>query len=63
MPKQVKLLQLSELSHEETPNQILLDTLDRTELNIYTENGKTIIHLPYGNKFDIIDGRIIIKNH
>ena len=62
MPKQVRLLQIADLAHKETLNQILLDTLDKTELNIYTENDKTIIQLPYGNKFDIIDGRIIIKN-
>jgi hypothetical protein len=61
MPTQVRLLQLDDLSHKESPNQIFLDTLPNTELSIYTTaDNKTVIAFPYGNKFDIIDNKIII---
>ena len=60
MATRVALHQLDELSHEESKNEILLDTKLNTELHIIAKNDRTIITLPYGNKFDIVDGRIII---
>jgi hypothetical protein len=60
MPTQVRLHQLSDLSNEESPEQIYLDTNLNTQINIRVEQEKTIITLPYGNKFDIINGSIII---
>ncbi|MCG9792494.1 hypothetical protein [Flavobacterium algicola] len=62
MPRQIRLIQLADVAHEQTPNEILLDTQLNTELHIISENNQTIIKLPYGNKFDIIDGMIIIKD-
>lgn len=60
MPTNVALHQLKELSHVESNNEILLDTKNNTELHIIAEGDRTLIRLPYGNKFDIIDGIIII---
>lgn len=61
MPRQVTLHQLNDLSHKESPNEILLDTQIKTELHIISKpSGETIIKLPFGNKFDIVDGQIII---
>lgn len=60
MAKQVRLYQLEELSHDETPSEVLLDTHLNTELHIIKKEFETIIKFPYGNKFDIIDGMIII---
>lgn len=63
MSRQVKLHQIYDLAHKETPNEILLDTHINTELHIISENNQTIIKFPYGNKFDIVDGNIIIHNN
>jgi hypothetical protein len=60
MATTVLLHQISDLSHGESPNEILLDTTLKTELHITVKAEKTIIQFPYGNKFDVIDGRIII---
>jgi len=61
MPTLLRLHQLNDLSHEESPNEILLDTQINTELHIIRKpSGETIIKFPFGNKFDIIDGQIII---
>jgi len=62
MPTTVALHQLDELAHGESKNEILLDTTTRTELHIIVKSGETIIKLPFGNKFDIIDGMIIIHD-
>jgi len=60
MPTTVALHQLSDLAHGESKNQILLETKLNTELHIVVEDDRTIITLPYGNKFDIVDRNIII---
>jgi len=61
MPTKVILLQLENLVNEESPNMLFLDTLQNTELKIeLTIDNKTIISFPYGNKYDIIDNKIII---
>jgi len=60
MPTQVALKQLQDLSHKESPSEILLDTKLNTELHIIACSDRTLIKLPYGNKFDIVDGVIII---
>ena len=62
MPREIKLLQLADVAHEQTPNEILLDTQLNTELHIISQNNRTIIKFPYGNKFDVIDGMIIVKD-
>ena len=60
MPKQVVMYQLPDLSHNETPNEILLNTKENTGLHIIAQYDRTVIKFPFGNKFDIIDGCIII---
>lgn len=60
MPYQVALHQLEDLSHEESPREILLDTNLNTQLDIESKNGLTTISFPFGNKFDIVNNTIII---
>lgn len=60
MPNLVNKYDLKELSHKESPNQILLSTKSNTVLHIDNQSDRTIISLPFGNKFDIINGHIII---
>ncbi len=60
MPTRVALHQLEDLSHEESSNEIFLDTKLNTELHIRVKTDRTIIMFPFGNKFDIVDGMIII---
>ncbi|MFN7911929.1 MAG: hypothetical protein ACK5QC_08885 [Bacteroidota bacterium] len=60
MPTTVALHQLEDLAHGESKNEILLYTKLNTELHIIAKDDTTIIRLPYGNKFDIIDGMIVI---
>ena len=60
MPTTVALHQIEDLAHGDSKNEILLDTKLNTELHIIAKGDTTIIRLPYGNKFDIIDGLIII---
>lgn len=60
MPITVRVHRINDIAHTETPNEILLDTQLNTELHIISQENKTIIKFPYGNRFDIIDGEIII---
>lgn len=60
MPRPVRVHQLSDLSNEECENEILIETKLNTELHIIAKEGETIIQLPFGNRFDIIEGRIVI---
>lgn len=60
MPRQVIMYQLPDLSHNDTPNEILLNTKENIELHIIAECDRTIIKFPFGNKFDIVDGCVII---
>lgn len=62
MPTQIALHQLEDLSHEESKNEIILQTELNTELRITVKNDITIITLPMGNKFDIIGSRIVIHS-
>jgi hypothetical protein len=56
----INLHKLAELSHDESKNEILLQTNEGTELHIKVEDGQTIITFPFGNKFDTKTGRTII---
>jgi len=60
MPTLVRKYDLHELAHKESKNEILLDAKLNTELHIIAKSDRTIIRLPFGNKFDLIDGMIII---
>ena len=63
MPTQVTLRQLQDLAHEESPSEMLLDTKLNTELHIIAYSDRTLIKLPYGNRFDIVDGVIVIHEN
>ena len=60
MAKTVRLHKLEDLANHESKHGILLETRQNTELHIQTEYDRTIIKLPFGNKFDIIGGNIVI---
>lgn len=60
MPYTVSLHQLEDLAKAESKNEILLATSLNVELHIIAKSDRTIITLPFGNKFDIVDGQIII---
>ena len=60
MPRTLTLHQIEDLAKAESKTEILLQTRINTELHIIAENERTIIKLPFGNKFDIVDGCIII---
>lgn len=60
MPTTVAVHQLEALSHGDSKNEIVLNTSLNVQLHIIAKSDKTVIRLPYGNKFDIIDGCIII---
>lgn len=61
--KSVMIHQLDELAHEDSKNEILLDTKPHTRIHIATQNNKTIIKLPFGNRFDIVNEVIIIHKN
>ena len=58
----VSLYELSDLANGDKKNEILLNTNKGTELHITSNETGTVITLPFGNKFDIIDGQIIIHS-
>jgi len=60
MPRTVSLHQIEDLAKAESKNEVLLQTKLNTELHIIAESERTIIRLPFGNKFDIVDGCMII---
>lgn len=60
MPTLANRHTLDELSHNDTPSEFYLETKINTELHIIACSDRTIIKLPYGNKFDIVNGDIII---
>jgi hypothetical protein len=60
MPTTVALHQIADLSHGESKDEIFLATKLNTELHIIAKEDSTIIKLPFGNKFDIVDGCIVI---
>lgn len=58
--RQVRVLQIEDVAHQESKNEVLLNTNANTQLHIISKNRNTYIKLPYGNKFDVVDGIIII---
>ena len=60
MPTPVNRYDLGELAHGDSKNEVLISSKLNTELYIIVESDRTIISLPFGNKFDIVGGRIII---
>lgn len=59
MAKTVNIHDLHDLSSAK--DEILLSTNLNTELHIVRQGENTLIKFPFGNKFDIIDGIIYIK--
>lgn len=62
MPRLVALHQLEDLVHEDSRNEVVLDTKRNTELHIIVIGDKTIIKFPFGNTFNVIDGNIVIQD-
>ena len=62
MPTTLALHILEDLAHGESKKEILLETNPNTELHIISNYSNTVIKLHFGNKFDIVDGVIIIHN-
>ena len=62
MSTNVNLHKLPELANAESPTEILLETRPDIELHIINESSKTLIRLPFGNKFDIVNNTIIIHD-
>lgn len=52
--------QINNLAKGNAKNEILLNTNLNTELHITIRENKTIITLPYGDKFDIVNHCIIV---
>lgn len=63
MPRKLSFYKIENLAKAESKYEILLQTINNTELHIIAVNEKTIIKHPFGNKFDIIDGCIIIHDN
>ena len=63
MASTISVHQLEDLAKAEIKNAILLVTNPTTELHIKIEGNQTIIKFPFGNKFDIVGGNIIIHNY
>lgn len=63
MVRTVTLHNIEDLATGTEKNEILLKTKLNTELHIVSKHDSTIIKLPFGNKFDIIDGVIIIQEN
>jgi len=62
MPTTVALHKFENLAHEKSKTKLLLDTKKNTELYITVTKTRTIIEFPFGNKFDIVSGMIIIHD-
>ena len=60
MPRTINCHKITDLSHEETQSEIILQSNKKLELHIISTENQTVIRFPFGNKFDIIDGIIII---
>ena len=62
MPSKINGHDLRELSHEETSNEVLINTQSSTTVHIRTELTLTVIRFPFGNKFEIDGDEIIIHS-
>lgn len=62
MPTKVNLHKLPELANQESPTEVLIQSRPDINLHIINESKRTIIKLPYGNKFDIINNTIVIHD-
>lgn len=59
----VSLHQIEDLAKGDAKNEILLDTKLNTELHIKVTKDTTIIKFPFGNKFDVVNGCVIIHEN
>ena len=60
MPLTVNEYTIKELAHVESKSEVFIKTNPDTSVHLRAFDDKTIIWLPYGNKFEVKDGRIII---
>lgn len=52
---------IEDLAKAEIKDEILLITNMNTELHIVQKDDVTIVRFPFGNKFDVVNGEIHIK--
>jgi len=60
MPTLVKLYQLSELSHDDSKNEVVIQTNLNTEIHITVNGETTEISFLFGNEFKVINNKIYI---
>ena len=60
MPYTVSLYTIENLAKGDAKNEILIATKLNTELHLTVKEDKTIISLPFGNKFEIVDNLIVV---
>lgn len=60
MPRTVSFYHIEDIAKTKSKNEILLQTKLNTELHIIAKADRTIIKFPFRNKFDIVDGCLII---
>ena len=63
MPRTVTRYTIDELSHEQSKNEVLISATKDIEIGLQIIDGDLVIWLPFGNKFNTIGGRIIIKSY
>ena len=62
MPYTANVHTVEELAHIESPHEVIIKPNNGTDLFIKCNDRQTLITLPFGNKFDIVDGAIIIHS-
>ncbi len=62
MPVKIAVHTIEELAHKESENEFLLDALRNTRLHIVKMPNarKVIINFPFGNRFELIKGTLVI---
>ena len=61
MPRSINVFSLEELSNKETPEEIIIVPANGTQIHVEVfRNKKTVISFPFGNKFDVVNNKIIV---
>jgi len=62
MPTTLNKYLIEELATQEIPNEVIIEATKQIQIAILEAKDRVVISFPLGNKFDIIDGKIIIYN-
>jgi len=62
MPTTLNKYLIEELATQEIPNEVIIEATKQIQIAILEAKDRVVISFPLGNKFDIIDGKIIIFN-